>query len=430
MAEHPAERSAQRRGDGLLIALVMILAAAWAGFHAWNEQRDRTHPLDLDGWGHLLPPLKESGGSFAVLFSQPSLWKGPVVPFLFGLSYWVAPSDYSVLVMNAALFALSAGILFDAFRRLGVGRWFALGAIVLWIGYLPHALVFGYYYAEPVLAFLSAVLFWLASRLTIHPGSGTAFVLGIVGGVLVLARAPFLLVIVGLPLVLWRPLAGLRAPAYAAYAAGFLVVFAPWPARNYLVEREWIPFTTEGGKILFQGTYLPGDDVRMDELRKLPAFREIEAGEGESAVEQYHYWRSRANAQIREQPVAQLALCVRKALRFWTYLPAHSWVPSWKTALVMFLTLPLALLGAYRGRRTPLVHLCVLWVCGLWLFHSIVHSELRYNFPVMPMLFALAALGLRQLIGTVRPARTRQLLPDDANSRDPDFTEVMPASAS
>ena len=32
----------------------------------------------------------------------------------------------------------------------------------------------------------------------------------------------------------------------------------------------------------------------------------------------------------------------------------------------------------------------LLWVCGLWLFHALVHAELRYNFPVMPMLFLLA----------------------------------------
>jgi glycosyltransferase involved in cell wall biosynthesis len=30
-----------------------------------------------------------------------------------------------------------------------------------------------------------------------------------------------------------------------------------------------------------------------------------------------------------------------------------------------------------------------------WLFHSLVHAELRYNFPVLPMLFLLAAASTR-----------------------------------
>jgi hypothetical protein len=58
-------------------------------------------------------------------------------------------------------------------------------------------------------------------------------------------------------------------------------------------------------------------------------------------------------------------------------------------------TFPLAAWGAWRGRRQLLCQLCLLWVGGLWLFHALIHAELRYNFPVLPMLFLLAVLGLR-----------------------------------
>jgi hypothetical protein len=301
--------------------------------------------------------------------------------------------------MNAALFGVSAAILCDAFVRLGASRWVAAAAVLLWVFYLPNTVIFGYYYAEPALGLLSAALFWLAGRMSARPGTGLAVAMGVVGGILVLARAPFLLVVLGLPLVLWRHLPGLRLRVLACYAAGFVLSYAPWPIRNYLSERELVPFTTEGGKILFQGTYLPGDDIGMGELRKRPDFQAIETGEeGKSAVEQYHYWQSMAKAQIAADPLGQFQLCLRKAMRFWVFLPAHSWVPAWKTAVVALLTLPLAAVAAWRGRRQPLVQLCLLWVSGLWLFHTLVHSELRYNFPVLPMVFVLSALAIQQLL--------------------------------
>jgi hypothetical protein len=227
--------------------------------------------------------------------------------------------------------------------------------------------------------------------------------MGILAGLLVLARPPFLVVVTGLPVVLWFHLGTRRGRFALLYAAGFLVAFVPWPVRNLVVEGELLLFTTEGGKILFQGTYLAGDDIGMGTLREDPQFREIESGEvGKSAIEQYRYWKELATAQVRKEPIGQLRLCCRKALRFWIYFPQHSWLPSWKTGLVALLSLPLAIFGSLRGRGRLLAQLCGLWVGGLWLFHTIIHSELRYNFPVLPMMFVLAITGLQALLTNSR----------------------------
>jgi putative flippase GtrA len=374
------------------------VATGWACFNAWAEQQQRTLPLDLDGWGHLVTRLQENGHSFWSLLVEPSLWKGPVVPFLFGLCYYVAPFASSVLVFNAIVFGLAVGLLFLSFCRLGANRVSAAIAVLGWVFYLPNKMVFGYYFAEPVISALSVGLFALAASLITRPRAATALGLGAVAGLLVLARAPFVPVVAGLPLVLWQPLQGYRVRYLGLAGAGLLLTFAPWPIRNLIVEHEFVPFTTEGGKILYQGTYLHGDDVRMALLRELPEFQQIEAGEaGMTPVEQYRYWKSLAVAQVREAPLAEMQLCIRKAVRFWVYLPAHSWVPAWKTALVALLCLPLAAFGVLRGWRDPLIQLCTLWVGGLWAFHTVVHAELRYNFPVLPTLFCLSVYGARHL---------------------------------
>ena len=391
-----------------LASLTAVIAAAWAGCNAWITQQGRTAPLDLDGWGWLITNLQTNGHHFAILFSSPSLWKGPVVPFVFGLCYYIAPAPESVLVFNSVCFALSAAVLTFAFHALGANRWAAAAAVLGWVFYLPHGIVFGYYYAEPFLGFLSALLLLLAAwSLLKRPRLG-ALACGAVAGLLLLARAPFLPVVAGLGLFLWMRLGKARWPAAVLYALGLLAVYAPWPVRNWVAEGEFIPFTTEGGKILFQGTYLAGDDQVMHDLRSMPKFRDLERSEeGLSAAEQYRYWKGLADAEIRRNPGGEAVLCVRKAIRFWMYLPPHSWAPNWKTGLAAAVFLPLALVGLVWRRREPLAQLCGLWVVGLWAFHALVHAELRYNFPVLPMMFMLAALGAQCIWAHLRAPRRK-----------------------
>ncbi|MBI4524930.1 MAG: hypothetical protein HY695_14095 [Deltaproteobacteria bacterium] len=378
--------------------LILLASAAWAGFNASTEQSTRTYPLDLDGWGHLALRLKSSGHHLALLFQDPSLWKGAVVPFAFGLAYYIAPFDESVLVLNVVLFALAAAILFLGFYFLGAGRWPALLAVLFWVFYPPNRYVFGYYFAEPFLAFLSALLFVLIGLTILRTTPYRAAASGILAGLLLLARAPYFLTVCGLPLLLGYHISEKRWRAACLFGVGFLVAFSPWTIRNYLAHGELIPFTTEGGKVLFQGTYLAGDDAIWDALRRRPDFVEIEAREkGKSSIEQNHYWQALALQQIWQDPAGQLRLCVRKAIRFWTYLPEHSWVPNWKTALVAALSLVFAGVALVRLRHSLLVQMCALWLGGLWVLHALIHAELRYNFPVLPMLFLLAVLGVRSL---------------------------------
>jgi hypothetical protein len=393
----PAQRPG-RAGLWGTTLLVVALAALYGGWSAWEESRHRTLPLDLDGWGCLIPQLK-ADGSFATLFSAPSLWKGPVVPFVFGLCYYLVASDWSVLVFNVAAFALAAGIFYLGFCSFGLSRRAAALALLVWVLYWPHRLVFGYYFAEPLLTLLLAALFLLTGLTISSKRPSAALLTGILSGLLLLARAPFFFGVLGLAVFLWchGGQGARRRKVLAGWALGFSLAFFPWTVRNYVTYGELIPFTTEGGKILFQGTYLPGDGVGMNELRRVPEYAALERREGEGAIEQYRYWRSLALQQIREDPLGQLRQCLRKAIRFWAYLPAHSWVPAWKTAAAAALVLSLALAGVVLGRRQPLVQLCAVWVGGLWAFHALVHAELRYNFPVLPMLGALAMVGAAQL---------------------------------
>src|SRR5438067_9363485 len=93
----------------MLVAILVIVAAAWAGWNAYQEQQGRTLPLDLDGWGHLVSRLDSSGHNFLDLLHDPSLWKGPVIPFIFGICYFLFPFTASILVLNVIAFAAATG---------------------------------------------------------------------------------------------------------------------------------------------------------------------------------------------------------------------------------------------------------------------------------------------------------------------------------
>jgi len=380
--------------------VVMLFAGMSAGLYAWVAKGERMFPLDIDGWGVFVGRLKEQGHHVALLFTEPSLHRGPVVPFLFGLTYYLAPFDESVILFSIFAFSMAAGCLFMAFRYLGVNRTSAASVMLLWIVYIyGHKYVFGYYFAEPFLALLSALLFFLAARTISDTKVLPAFLAGLTAGLLLLARSPFILVICTIPLIFCLQSTSQCGRKIALFYLGTLLIFLPWPTRNFLVYKAFVPFTTEAGQVIFQGTYVKGDDDIQNNLRKLPEFVKLERiALKKSEIEQDRYWKGLAIEQIHQDPIGQFRLFTRKLLRFWLYLPAHSWTPSLKTLFFAIVFLPLAIFGAWQGRHSLLVQLCALWVCGLWFFHGIVHAELRYNFPILPMMFILALAGVGFLL--------------------------------
>ncbi len=394
------------------LMLVVAVTGAYAGWSAYVESSLRTYPLDIDGWGYLIEPLKASGQRFPSLFENSFLKKGPVIPFVFGLCFYAAPFDQSIIVLNVVAFSFAAGCLFWGFCRLGASRASAFVAICLWLVYLQtHRYVFAYYYTEPLVSLLSAILFALVAYAATERSLVGALVSGCAAGVLLLARPPYLVVVGGLPLVFWRQMGGRSKPFIGSFVLGLGLVFAPWVTRNLVVYGEFIPFTTEGSLVLFQGTYLPGDSMVINDLRKVPEFRGIERmAQGKSEIEQYRYWRDLAREQVLRDPVGQLHLVFRKAMRFWVYLPQQGWVPGWKTAISAVCGLSMAAIGLLLQRRSLLMQLCTVWTLGLWFFHAMIHSELRYNFSVLPMMLLMAVNGAMLFVLHVHSAQAREVV--------------------
>jgi hypothetical protein len=84
-------RRATRPGDLRVAVVIAFVALAYASVNARIEWGGHVPRLDPDGQGAVVGRLKAEGRSLASLFDRPSLWKGPIVPFVFGAAYYIAP---------------------------------------------------------------------------------------------------------------------------------------------------------------------------------------------------------------------------------------------------------------------------------------------------------------------------------------------------
>jgi hypothetical protein len=62
-----------------------------------------------------------------------------VLPFAFGLWYYAFPHDDSILVFNVLMVTLAVGLLYVAFRRLGLSQWTASLVLLAWVLYPPRS---------------------------------------------------------------------------------------------------------------------------------------------------------------------------------------------------------------------------------------------------------------------------------------------------
>jgi hypothetical protein len=392
--------------------LAGAVVATIGAVHVVFELRQRTYPLDLDGWGHLVGRL-QAEHAWGELWREPSLWKGPVIPFVIGLVYYLVPNPLSPIVLNVFAAAGTAVLLVLGLGRLGASPRMVAGAVTVWALYPPHRFVPAYYYAEPIVAWLTAAVVVAVGMSAVRMQARWALIAGALAGLLLLSRPPFLgLVLVSAVFLHLHTRRRVRGIA-AAFLLSVLVVWAPWPIRNAVAERAFVPFTTEGGKIAFQGFWVDGDDAIMDDLRRMPAYQALELAGGRlPPIEEYKYWQKLAFEELRRDPFGQVRLTVKKALRFWMYVPAGHWLPTWKTAVFACAMLPLAGVALWRRRDQFIVQLAALPVVGLWSVHLVLHTELRYNYPVLPYALVLAAMGAATFTGrgSARSAVSRAMM--------------------
>jgi 4-amino-4-deoxy-L-arabinose transferase-like glycosyltransferase len=189
----------------------------------------------------------------------------------------------------------------------------------------------------------------------------------------------------------------------AAMLAACAAAMSPWVVRNRHVTGRFVPTRLRVGPSLYEALNPEADGG--------PMMQRIDWGDGTQGLSEYEkdrLWRRRAIDYALANPGRVAVLAVRKLARFWNPVPNERRLrhPAAMAALGIpyLLVMLFACVGAGHAWRRPEAALTVILpVVYYSLLHLVFVSSVRYRIVVMPLLIALAGLG----IARVREQRRR-----------------------
>lgn len=350
-------------------------------------------------------------GRYSLDGTTPTAYRPPVYPLLLAGFARLGGDLMAFRMLNMALLALSAGLMYRLARRTGSPRagLLAAGGFAL---YPLNLYTAGTLYPQTLATALVLLSLDLVSAAATF-GPWRALGLGLLASLLVLAvptcAAPAVLMVAW---ALWRHV---PRPAWLPRAAlivvGATLVAAPWTLRNYRVFGTFIPVSTNGGINLLLGNSpntTPNAGVNVDLTPQLAAAADLDEPARNAA------FTRAAIAHIREQPLASAGLYVRKFLNYFhvhnTLHTASEGSPA-RDALLALCYVPLLLLAgahtiaALRARpRDSLTLFYALLYLISGAAQAVFFTRIRFRVPFDPLLLLLA----------VRPWPTRAAITTDA----------------
>lgn len=204
----------------------------------------------------------------------------------------------------------------------------------------------------------------------------------------------------GLVLVLASGGRGRMRHALAA-TVPFVLILLPWTMRNYSVHGRFIPVTTMGGVVLWQGNNpvvastpelrgrsLPGELTRADEASAL----------GEADADQQFFRKALEFA--REEAAAMPGLIAWKLARLWSPFPElesawQRWIAT-LSLLPVFGLFGVGLVAAWRNRDRRVLPFLIP-ILAVTLTGIIYWADARIRVPADPCILLVAAYGFESL---------------------------------
>ncbi|MFH1842084.1 MAG: glycosyltransferase family 39 protein [bacterium] len=351
---------------------------------------------------------------------------GPLYPHLLALIYTVAGSGGAAAQLVQWGCNLATIVLVYLLTRKCADRPTACLAATLLVGYGPLMFYSGLLLMAAPLTLLVVLVVWQATRALQTPTRRRWFGLGLLVGLAGLTRGNMLLLLVTLPVLLWRPSPPLprRRLLLAMLLLGGCVCVLPVAVRNHTIGGDSVLVTSNVGWNLYLGQqpeylglFAHGElehDVGIDITGKELLVREL--GRDLRPSEVSRIYSRRALQGIVSQPVAMLAHFARKAYRFWSgyelpQLAAYDFHVR-SSHLLRWLPVPYTLLAAggllgllmVRGRtRWLLLIVFVTYFLSLLPFFPTA----RYRQPIVPLLALSTALYLMTVWRDLRAGRRR-----------------------
>jgi tetratricopeptide (TPR) repeat protein len=398
-----------------------------AGFHDWWARG-----LAFDRWA---PPAGEPDPQV----NTTAYFRPPGYPYFLSLVYRVFGEGY----VAPRIVQMALGLA-NALLALWIGRrWFGRAAGLVLAAGMCGYWIFTYYEAElqdPVLFIALLLLTVLLLGLWRDRGSITlAAGAGLSCGLAAVVRPNAIAVLaVAVLWVVWvrRRVPRWRVSALAIVGAAALAIL-PVTLRNWVVGRDLVLLTTNGGVNLYIGNHVGADGLVTTEIPGLGRFRtcfdwpgvvagvERHVGRPMKHSEVSRYFAGEARRFIVEHPGEFLRLTVRKAFLFWGPVevghnkeehyervesPLLSRLPG-SFALVLALAVVGFAVLVFERRRSPSNARweMALLVAGVILAYFLsvlpIFAAARYRVPVIPFLLLFAAYGVARLVAFARNQR-------------------------
>jgi len=170
----------------------------------------------------------------------------------------------------------------------------------------------------------------------------------------------------------------------------FILTLSPWIIRNYVIFKKFIPATTMGGWVFWEGnnpkseggpcSYFPKNILKMEETKR------------------NSYLYSLAIEEIKKNPKRFIWLLYNKFKRFWNIVPNASQFqkPLYRIISILSfgLLLPFFIIGFFlslKKKKGLIIHAFIVYFT---VFHMVFLASIRYRVAIEPFYIIFAVYGL------------------------------------
>lgn len=418
---------ASGQGIALMAVLVTALIRAW---FLLQFQQSPLFPLFASAHDRMLYHEAASAVARGQVWPAGAFGYMPLYPWLLGAVYAVlGPSLTAAALLGAFADCITVASLVILARRWGA-HWLAVAFSAALFAFYPLAIAYSALtMPNSINGMLVTALVLVLDRAQLNRWRDAVGV-GIVGGIAALGFAGTLTLMIiywG-----WQVARGWRERqtpwrGICVSACLLAVILLPVAVHNTRAEGDFVLLTTHGGFNFYMGNHerATGYPVRVENFRMTAllmledahAFAEQAAGRELSQAESSAWWSRRARWFWRNHPGHAIALTARKLGLFWNRLDVDDlrileqiritdglfrW-PVWPGFLWFSL---LGWVGLLCARKTTAGRLA-LWTG--WLSVAAFFITARYRLTFVPLMAALGAAGITDLLREAWPQRQKRL---------------------
>lgn len=355
---------------------------------------------------------------------------GPFYAYFLAIIYKLGGSIFTVQVIQSVLTSLGCVFLYLITRKISSHR---NGVIASIIYILSGILIFytgALLYVE-VNIFFSLALAYLLLLIQDRFSVKLLMLTGIVMGLLTIIRPEFILLLLILIPYFIVKVKAKPVLQYILFTIFSLLVISIIPVRNYLISKDFVPFTAHSGVNFYygnnpqtDGTWRPvyplqqTHDITIEQLKY--SSQRIDGQLVKPSVAS-NYWFKKGLGFIKENPIRYIKLLGRKFLLFINgyEIPNNFYFYQFKTDSVMLkisfvsfaLILSCAIIGIAFSLKKWKDYYLIYSFIFVYLISSLVFYVLsRLRAPVMPFLIIFAILFINELWSKLKNGKFKQTL--------------------